>query len=898
MKAEKKTIRISVRNLVEFLLRSGDLTGGTGKMPDQEAMLAGSRIHRKIQSRRGGAYRAEVALKEAVDFETFTLSVEGRADGIDADTKGSVIEEIKGIYQDVSRLESPVPVHLAQAKCYACIYAKQQNLENIRIRMTYCSLETEEIRSFTTSHKTAELSEWFEELCQAYRKWAAFQISWEEQRNKSIAGLSFPFIYREGQRDMVSAVYHTIREGKQLFVQAPTGIGKTMSAVFPAVRALFEGRGERIFYLTAKTVARTVAEEAFRILQENGLCCKNVTLTAKEKLCVCEEMICDPEYCPRAKGHFDRINDALYAFLTEETDYSRAQVLAWSEQYNVCPYELQLEMANFADAVICDYNYVFDPAARLARFFGENAGKGKTILLVDEAHNLAERGREMFSAALQKESFLQMRKMLKSAKENAAKENSSREKSAGSKADMQLSIMPQADCEQSEPQKKAVRTNGQDSRIRALDQALSRCNRVLLAYRKECREDSTAVDAYGSRVSERKEIQDLAAPLMTLAGVLEELLKEQRGPESVKQELSAEGGHNLSGNRILHGEQEERQSLLSFFFEINAFLRTYDLLDEKYLIYTEDRRDAFTLKLFCVDPSRNLQAVLDRAAAAVFFSATLLPMQYYEGLLSENSDNYRIAIPSPFDPGRRHIIVGTDVSTRYRARGPELYDKIAAYIRHTACVRQGNYMVYFPSYRMLEDVLEAWIAGLNHPSDRGQKPEDAGYMNRIEAEEQIILAQQPGMTETDRDAFLDEFRKEDTKTRIGFCVMGGIFAEGIDLTGNQLIGAVVVGTGLPQVAGEKELLRRYYDRNGKDGFAYAYRFPGLNKVLQAAGRVIRTTEDTGVILLLDDRFWSQDYFPYYPREWSDMKRTSLQRISGEIREFWEKAGNPGQNTAE
>ena len=810
---------------MEFLLRSGDLTAGTGRIPDQEAMLAGSRIHREIQGRRGGGYRAEVPLKERVDFGTFDLVVEGRADGIDTDTKGSVIEEIKGIYADVSKLESPVPVHLAQAKCYACIFAKQEKLDTIRIRMTYCSLETEEIRSFTTSHRTEDLAEWFDELCLAYRKWAAFQITWGELRSESIRDLAFPFVYRAGQRDMVAAVYHTIKEGKQLFAQAPTGVGKTMSAVFPAVRALREGYGERIFYLTAKTIARTVAEEAFRILQENGLRCKAVTLTAKEKLCICEEMVCDPAHCPRAKGHYDRINEALYAFLTEGTDYSRNEMLAWSEQYSVCPYELQLELANFADAVICDYNYVFDPAARLARFFGETAGKGKTILLIDEAHNLADRGREMFSASLQKESFLSMRKLLKNENESAAQTDE--------KTDEKL--------------------------FRALDRALSRCNRVLLTYRKECREDPEAFDAYGSRVAGRSEIQELTAPLMTLTGTLEEILKEQ--PDSVDEQLR------------------------SFYFEINAFLRTLDLLDEKYIIYTEDRRDSFTLKLFCVDPSRNLQAVLNRAAAAVFFSATLLPIQYYEGMLTEQSDSYRVAIPSPFDVSRRHLAVGADVSTRYRMRGPELYQKIAAYIRQTAQAMQGNYMVYFPSYKMLEDVRAVW----NEAADR--QPDSAPVEGQ---EEIIVLAQQPGMTESDRDAFLAEFREKDTceegsaqrKTRIGFCVMGGIFAEGIDLAGDQLIGAIVVGTGLPQVSGEKELLRRYYDRNGKDGFAYAYRFPGLNKVLQAAGRVIRTPEDTGVILLLDDRFWSRDYFPYYPREWSDMRQTTLQQISGEIREFW------------
>ncbi|MBR2188508.1 MAG: ATP-dependent DNA helicase [Eubacterium sp.] len=817
MTSEKKTVRISVRNLVEFLLRSGDITGGTGRLADREAMLAGSRIHRKLQGRRGAAYRAEVSLKEVVDFGSFDLVVEGRADGID--TEASVIEEIKGIYQDVSELESPVPVHLAQAKCYACIYARKEKLETVRIRMTYCNLETEEVRSFTSAHTAAELSEWFDALCRDYRRWAAFLAEWTGRRNESILQLAFPFPYRAGQRDMVAASYRTILQGRQLFVQAPTGVGKTISAVFPAVRALGEGRGEKLFYLTAKTIARTVAEEAFSILREKGLCCKTLTLTAKEKICPEEKPVCDPAFCPRAKGHYDRINDALYDLLTSDREYTRNEIQAWGSTRSVCPYELQLDLADFADAVICDYNYAFDPAARLSRYFGEASRRQTCLLLIDEAHNLVDRAREMFSAALEKEAFLRLRRLIRDRKQSRG--------------------------------------------FKALDRSLARCNQILLTYRKESAEDPDAIDSYGSRCSRRKEIQALIPPLMTLAGVLEGILKERPGE-----------GAGVESESL-------REELLNFYFEVSTFLGAWQTLDDHFMIYTETRQGSFLLKLFCVDPSRCLQEVLDRSAGTVFFSATMLPMQYYESLLTTEKDNYRIMIPSPFDPSRRHLAVGTDVSTRYTQRGELLYQKLAAYIYTVTKEKQGNYMVYFPSYRMMEDVLEAYRQQFEQEMPETSRTQPAG-------EEQELFVQQPGMSEADRDDFLKTFRRPGKQTRIGFCVMGGIFAEGIDLAGDQLIGALVVGTGLPQVSGERELLKRFYDEKGMSGFDYAYRFPGLNKVLQAAGRVIRTAEDVGVMVLLDERFKSPAYYRYFPREWSDIHHTSLDRISGEIRAFWDR----------
>ena len=456
----KKTIRISVRNLVEFLLRSGDLESRRGGIADKDAMQAGTRAHQQIQKKMGPEYRAEVPLACEKEYENFILRAEGRADGILEQEDGYLIEEIKGTFRELEDLDEPVPVHLAQAKCYALMFGTEKEQEKIQVLMTYCRLETDEgkrqepltreelrpevsnrkIRHFLLTYSMEELNVWFDGLLDAYYQWAEFQYQWQKTRDASMQGLEFPFPYRPGQKELVSGVYRTILRKKELFVQAPTGIGKTMSTVFPAVRAIGEGQAEKLFYLTAKTITRTVAQEAFGILGEKGLKIKAVTLTAKEKMCVCEEVKCNPADCPRAKGHFDRVNDAVFEMLTQGEDYSREALLAQAEKWQVCPHEMQLDVASWTDAVICDYNYVFDPNVRLKRFFSEG-NKGEYVFLIDEAHNLVDRGREMFSASLIKEEFLEMKRRLR-----------------------------------------AVSVD------RRLEKALDRCNRQLLIYKRECDE--------------------------------------------------------------------------------------------------------------------------------------------------------------------------------------------------------------------------------------------------------------------------------------------------------------------------------------------------------------------------------------------------------------------------
>lgn len=826
---EMAEVRISVRTLVEFLLRSGDLVKGRSALADRGAMQAGSRAHRRIQGRRGASYRAEVPLLEQFDYPgdgdaqdgflpcpPFRLVIEGRADGIDEKENETVVEEIKGIYQNPDDLEGPVPVHLAQAKCYAAIFGKQNHLDTIRIRMTYCSLEDDTTRSFCSVWNSKELWNWFAALADQYMQWARMKVRWNRIRNRSAAGLEFPFPYRAGQRDMTAAVYQTIRQGRQLFVQAPTGIGKTMSAVFPAVHALSRGMGEKLFYLTAKTVARTVAEEAFAILKNNGLSVRSLTVTAKEKLCVMPEVNCSPESCPRARGHFDRVNEALMDLLLTADDFSRENILAQSGKFSVCPYELQLDLAEFADCVICDYNYVFDPDAKISRYFGETAGKGKALLLVDEAHNLADRGREMYSASLGKEEILAVRRLI-----------------AGEKS----------------------------AQLKKISAALTACNRSMLKLKKTCAASGDAEELFGSRCMRMESIGDLLIPFLNLAGLLEEYLTGK--PQA-----------------------DTEEALTEFYFTLRSFLARYEELgdgDRIYAILSGDGR--FSVRIACMNPAPRLQKILDKCRSAVFFSATLFPIRYYEELLTTRTDSYRIYIPSPFDRKKRLIAVGGDVSTRYKQRGPAEYMKIAGYIDAVTGTRRGNYLIFFPSYRMMEEVLELFLSGRGMS---GEEAENGGDGYRVyDSDDLRVIAQRPGMSEENRGRFLSEF-SGGGGTMAAFCVMGGIFAEGIDLAGEKLIGAVIVGTGLPQISAEREILRRYYDENGRDGFDFAYRYPGMNKVLQSAGRVIRTDEDTGVILLLDGRFLQRESLALLPREWNDLVVVDERSVKPCLEDFWKK----------
>lgn len=841
-------LHTSVRNLVEFILRGGDIDNRSGRMIT-DAMMEGSKIHRKIQRSMGEDYQAEVPLALTIEAEEYMLVIEGRADGIaygefpnqnsekEAYTQDTFldgtgkseemvyIDEIKGVYRNVATMEAPVYVHKAQAMCYAYIYALQNHLDQIGVQMTYCNLDTEDVKLFQEVFAWDALADWFGNLIAEYRKWADWQIMWRRKRQESIQNLEFPYPYREGQRKLVGDVYRTIRRGKNLFLQAPTGVGKTISTIFPAVKAVGEELADRIFYLTAKTITATVAKETFGLLREQGYQAKIIQLTAKEKLCLCGntaieqeaagqdnpypdfpqiKLECNPQNCPYAKGHFDRVNDAVFELLQASDLFTREEILAQARKHRVCPFELSLDVATWCDNILCDYNYVFDPNVYLKRFF-QDSSKEKYLFLVDEAHNLVDRSREMYSATLYKEDILAVKKIMK-------------------------------------PHNQAI--------ARTLD----KCNKAMLDFKREC-ENYSVCESVGV----------LTFYLMRLVSQMEEFFEKPR-------------------------EFPDKKTVLDFYFELRNFVNIYDLVDENYVIYDEMQEDGrFMIKLFCVDPSKNLQKCIDKSVSTIFFSATLLPINYYKRLLSTKEDNYAIYAQSTFDETQRLLAFGRDVSTKYTRRGPAEYEKIARYIRAAIRSKKGNYMVFFPSYKMMQDVYDVFVR-VERESDTRNGVAVSGEQNIAEEsleESLTIIMQHSNMNEAEREEFLQAFEQEDGGTLVAFCVMGGIFGEGIDLKNDRLIGAVIVGTGLPQISNEREILKQYYDKQGLSGFDYAFRYPGINKVLQAAGRVIRTQEDRGIIVLLDERFLQSDYNALYPREWKNRIVGNVETVDAEICKFWE-----------
>lgn len=792
-------ITISVRNLVEFILRGGDIDNRHTTSPE-DAMQEGGRIHRMLQRRAGADYHAEVVLRHRVETEQYTICVEGRADGIiDGETarkmlpvlQGSeipenpvVIDEIKGVYQDVMKMKDAVPVHLAQAKCYAFFYACEKEIGRIRVRLTYCNMDTEEIQYFFYEYSLQELQEWFDDLMRQYRKWADYTVQWKQIRQQSIHELEFPFEYRPGQKKLVTYVYQTIYHKRKLFLEAPTGVGKTISTVFPSVKAVGEELAEKLFYLTAKTITRTVAEEAFDGLRKQGLQFKTVILTAKEKICFLEKPECNPGACPYAKGHFDRINEAVYDMLTHEVSFTRELIEAYARKHTVCPFEFCLDMSLFSDGVICDYNYAFDPHAYLRRFFAEGSRKDY-IFLIDEAHNLVDRGREMYSALLRKEDFLELKSTVKV----------------------------------------------QEPRVAS---ALEKCNKELLSLKKEC-ENYQILET----------IDPFILTLNRLSSVMEKVLEE-------------------------HADSPVREDILNFYFEVSHFLLIYDKLDENYIMYSEMESDgSFILKLFCVDPSVNLKECMTRARSSILFSATLLPIQYYKKLLGGEPEDYEVYADSIFDPARRALFLACDVTTKYSRRSLEEYEKIASYIQQITRQRKGNYLIFFPSHAFLQDIYGIYCD------------------EYLDAEREECILQEEYMKEESREEFLGRFAQSE-KSLLGFCVMGGIFSEGIDLKADRLIGAILVGTGLPQVCNEREMISRFFEEETQDGFSYAYQFPGMNKVLQAAGRVIRTSGDIGVVVLLDERFRQRSYQQLFPKEWESYRVISRDTAAAETRQFWQK----------
>ena len=827
------TVRLPIRQLVEFLLRSGSIDS---RFAGFDRALEGARIHRKLQKAAGEGYAAEVSLCADYTAGDICFTLEGRADGIFTDESGTtVIDEIKTTavpYEEIT--EDLNPCHWAQGMAYGAIYSAQQGLPNLDVRLTYYQIDTDQIQRFTRHFTQKELDDFVQDLLARYAPWARRQLDWSARRAADLAALPFPFAaYRPGQRALAGEVYRACRAGKdadhkggtRLFCQAPTGIGKTMSALFPALKSMGEGRGEKLFYLTARNTTQAAAEDALARLQaaQPGLALRSVTLTAKEKVCLHPDAegrpACLPEVCPYANGYYDRIKDALSALLDGSGQLSRAALADAARQFTVCPFELGLDVSEWCDVVIGDYNYLFDPVVHLKRFFDAS---GDWLFLIDEAHNLPDRARAMYSARFCKSSLTEAKRALGKGK--------SALKTALTRADKALREARQA-CVQLAPRRRAEDTPGEPAQTSLLPEP----------------------DAPAFALPEPLYAQDGTVFLQELPAALLTPLRAVQAPLQAWLEDNPDA--------------DAHPQLLELYFAVQDLVRAAERYDSHFVTQLTARGSELELQLLCLDPAPFVDASLAAGRSAALFSATLTPPAYYRSVLG-CADARAVALESPFPAGNLGLFCLPGISTRYRDRERSV-QSVSDALAVLARGRVGNYLAFFPSYAYLRQVQEDFAA--RYP-------------------DVPTLVQESGLDDTARAAFLARFQPNPARTLLGFAVMGGIFGEGVDLTGDRLIGCVIVGVGLPQVNPQQEMLRRYYDAQNGSGFDYAYRYPGMNKVLQAAGRVIRTPEDKGVVLLLDDRFAKPEYQRLFPPHWRHLQYLqSADALETALRDFWERA---------
>ena len=773
-------ITIAVRNLVETVMRSGDLRYDfLGSIRAVE----GIRAHQHIQGQRPEHYLAEVAVSHAVQVDGVTLCVTGRIDGVLPQGAETVVEEIKSTRRTFKDLEAnPDPVHWAQAKCYAYIWALRENLECIHVQLTYLNLDNGKVRETVKRFNVSDLAIFFGALVHRYAKWVNLTTQWASVRDASIQHLDFPFAqYRPGQRDMAVAVYHTIRDKEQLLVQAATGIGKTLAVVFPAIKALGEALIHKVIFLTARTTGRIAAESAIGLLRAKGLELKSVSLTAKDKICFFPDAACTPEECGCARGYYDRIDQALVAALAHD-NLTRSLIERIAEAHQVCPFEFSLELVDWSDCVICDYNYAFAPGVMLQRLFGEQAGHH--AVLVDEAHNLVDRSRDMFSASVNKRPVLELRRRLK-------------------------------------------------DELPGIYRALGRINAWMAQTRRKCHET-------GGQYADAQLPQELVTRLRTFLRKSDKWLS-------------------------LNLRTAFRETLLTFFFEATRFVRVAESFDQSYAVTYTAAGDDLKVTLFCIDPSPQLREAWRRCHSAILFSATLTPAGYFQSMLGCHENASQLNITSPFPKSNLAVYVADGISTLYREREAtalQVCRTIADLIRQ----HRGNYLLYFPSYDYMEMIHRQFAN---------------------EEKDLKILVQGAGMVEVQREEFLEHFQANGSRSLVGFAVMGGIFGEGIDLSGERLCGAVIVGVGLPGICLERDLIRSYFEKSRGDGFAFAYQYPGINRVLQAAGRVIRSETDKGVIVLVDRRYRQNRYRSLLPAYWELIGIGSGDGLTERIKQFWE-----------
>ena len=774
---------LSVHQLVDFLLRSGDIDN---RIFNRSTMNEGTAVHSRYQAMQSSKYISEFTLKSSFVVDDIEVELEGRADGIIKESENEyIIDEIKSTVTELEPFyENNKDWHLGQAKTYGYMFMKQFNLDHIGIRLTYIRQGGESDKKiYDFSFSYIELEQFVYDLLEKYLDFYNIIISMKQERDKYITAMKFPFSYlREGQKKLSKYVYGVAKKGGKLFVDAPTGIGKTISTLYPYIKCLPSNHDSKIFYLTAKGSGKDAAQNCLDIIDDDEEKISYVNITAKEKICLNKQGDCNPEQCPYAKHYYNKIANILRYALFNYHKFTYQRILSLAREFEVCPFELELDISNYVDILICDYNYVFDPFSYLKRFY--DVDSTPYMLLVDEAHNLPDRSRNMYSQSLKEEDFLKVKKSIKN-------------KSL-----------------------KRLKTN------------FAKLGKRFNAIKEQCDKEYTIIE----------EVDELTLRLLNrFLDIMNDISSEER--EQISEELK------------------------DFFLDVNRFVKLYEIADEAFLLYYHKEEEKITLNLICLDASKFIKSIINNVKCVTYFSATLSPINYYVQTLGGDTHLEPILmLDSPFDKEHLKVYTVPKVSVKYRNR-ENTYEIVGDYIKTFIDAKIGNYLIYVPSYEYLDNLLSR---------------------NKFDPSINILI-QSPDMDELSKEEFLDHFIDNPTQTTIGFAVLGGAFGEGIDLVSDRLIGVVIIGVGMPKINFVSDQIKTYYDNNGLDGYHYAYLYPGMNKVMQAIGRVIRDENDIGAVLLIDERYALNEYRDLFTKRYRDYEMIfSTLELEDSLKEFYKK----------
>lgn len=727
--------------------------------------------HRALQSMLPENWQIEAPAELDVEICGVRMRVQGRADALCYEDGAVCIAEIKTTRGDPYHIcQDDYPAHWAQAEIYAHMFCARSGFAQAEVLLIYTGVQGGTQR-FKRRFSAEELSECFREYAQPYALWLRDTQNWKADSEPTLLNLKFPFAdYRDGQKEMARYVFRALCQDGRTLIEAPTGIGKTAASLYGALKALGKGKISCIFYLTARTTGRRAAENALQLMRRSGLRIRSVTITAKEKVCFLHKPDC--ALCAYGDGYYNRRREALRQAMHQEI-FGAEEIEALAREFELCPFELSLDLSEIADVIICDYNYVFDPRVRLKRYFDK---KSRVGILIDEAHNLPDRAREMYSASLSGRQVHELREQIG--------------RIFGAE-DMLYRAMNQ------------------------LEMVLTQADAEYDALREPPKEVVQAAAAFADQAEKLRVSEESSVELMQTCNWFVRVAKQ---------------------------------------FHEDAY---------RALIRPEGADNGIEVKLWCYAPEKYLNRTFERVGGAALFSATLAPIDFYARILAVPEKKRLLKLESPF-PKENLFVARIPVSVRFRSRN-ETMEQVARIIHAMCEAHTGNYIACFPSHAYLMQAYKYYCA--RFPGTRA-------------------ICQETHMSEEKRQRFIAQFRSKPQESMVAFIVLGGVFAEGVDLPDDLLSGAAIISTGIPQVNPESELIRELYDDGFEGGVDAAYTYPGFRRVLQAAGRVIRTETDRGVVLLLDERYSAEKYSELMPAHWHVQKISSMSTLNRRLNAFW------------